>query len=205
MSLSNFYQNGTFYTPNEVSKSETINVLTVGNQNNNVVHTVDTSGNYSVTNQSGQSLLKFDSNANLIDSVLTQAIVANTTAITSLQTVVNNIQSGEGQVQNLSSVLTVGNNAGNKNIVGVDAMSANSLSVGGINITTNGSSVVIPNLQTVEIQCSSIWLDNQNLDTRITAIETYLSNVKAFFNVLSQSCEIKDNNGNLFSFSNLTQ
>ncbi|MDR3595833.1 hypothetical protein, partial [Clostridium sp.] len=174
MSLSNFYQNGTMYFPNEVSKSETISVLTVGNQNNNVVHTIDTSGNYTVTNQSGQSLLKFDSNANLIDSVLTQAIVTNTNAIENLQNLVSDIQSGEGQVQNLSSVLTVGNNAGNKNIVGVDAMSANSLSVGGINITTNGSSAVIPNLQTVQIQCSSIWLGNQNLDTRITTIENYL-------------------------------
>ena len=215
MSLANFYSNGTMYIPKEVSQIETLTSLIVSNGNNNITHTVDTTGNYSIKNQNGQSLLQFDSNANLISSTLSQAIITNTDAIagvsntiSSLQTSVTNLQNSIGNEvgsQNLASILTIGNNAGGLNIESLNQLSANSIYLNSLGITTNAGYIVMPNVQT-----SQITLNNADLNTRITAIEAnvtniqnYITQLQSFFTVLSQACNLNDSSGNAFNFSNL--
>ncbi|MDR3666726.1 MAG: hypothetical protein P4L35_07785 [Ignavibacteriaceae bacterium] len=191
---------------------------------NGVMHS-NSAGTYTITDTvTGQNLLAFDDANNLqTSSTLSRSILGtvnqlNASQLALIQSVSSDVQTLQGTVstlqnaignesgsQNLASVLSIGADAGNNNIIGVNNLRANSLTVGGINMTVNGNNVVVSNLQTTEIQCSDIWLGNQNLNTRITAIENYLGNLKNFFTVLSQACEIKDNNGNNYDFSNLTQ
>ncbi|MDR3678350.1 MAG: hypothetical protein P4L41_00180 [Flavipsychrobacter sp.] len=202
--------------------------LQVTNGTHTVSHTVDASGNYNVTNQNNLKLLQFDSNANLIDGVLSQAIVTNTdeitvvannlstldTTLSNLQsevqgilTTVNNMQNSGNGPQGLNSVLAIGHYAGGQNISSVGALGASSVSIGAVNLTTDGNShLIISNDVVANIQANQILLGGVDLNTRITAIETYLQGLSNFFQSFRNQVNLKDiNNGNAdYNYSSLT-
>lgn len=210
MSIRDYYNGVTFEMPNIASTT-----MNIGG----VLHTKNATG-YSITDSNtGQKLLAFDTDNNLLSSSniynnifstvnelntsSLSLIQTNTNAIQSLETSIQNMQNQGGQPQGLSSVLTIGNSANNLNINNVDTLSARIININGINITTNGSNIVIGNFQAGQISSSQIYLNNTDINVRISSIENYIQNLKAFFTVLSQSCEIKHGNGNNFDFSNL--
>lgn len=184
--------------------------LSVVNGPKIISHTVDPSGNYTIVNQDGQTVLQFDNNANLVDGVLLQAIIANTdeittvannlnttqTTITNLQTevdgintTVTNMQNNGNGPQSLNSVLTIGNNAQGKNILNVNSLTVAQIDMGSVTISSNNSSLVLNG----EINCSNV-----------NTIQTYINRLKYFFSVFSQGVGIIDpNTGQQFDFSNL--
>jgi hypothetical protein len=214
-SLANYITgSGKLAFQSEVSNTETVGNMQIQNGSNVVNHTVDSSGNYVITNQNNQKLLKFDNNANLIDGALLQGIIANTDEITivannlnTLQTsftaLQNSIGGGEGS-QNIASVLTVGNDAGGLNLINLDQLSANRIYLDGLGITTNGSKVSIPNVQTGELDVTTIYLNNQNFNTQLSEIQSYITKLKYFFNIFRQSAIIIDPaTGSPYNWNNL--
>ncbi|MDR3550877.1 MAG: hypothetical protein P4L31_05645, partial [Candidatus Babeliales bacterium] len=138
----------------------------------------------------------------------TATLTSHTTTLANHETRITTIETsggGGGSIPGLSSVLTTSNDASNQPIENVSILEVNShLSITGLHITANVNNIVMPNVSTGSIICDQLYLNNVDLNTRITNIETYINNQKYFFSVLSQGVNIIDpNTGQPFNFSNL--
>ena len=146
MSIANFFQNGVMYIPKDVSVSETMKTLTLQNNNNHTVsHSIDESGNYNIVNANNTKLIAFDNSANLtndsqlynnifgtvneLNTTALSLIQNNTNDITTLQNTIQGIQNNGGTAQGLASVLTISNDASNKNILNAGNVSSSEITI----------------------------------------------------------------------------
>jgi hypothetical protein len=70
MSLANFIQQGQFFTPPQVSTTETIKNLKIGDDEHSILHTIDQNDNYYISSPSGTNLMFFDADHELLDCKL---------------------------------------------------------------------------------------------------------------------------------------
>jgi hypothetical protein len=217
MALRNIFNNNKI----DLSTAE-IDSFTMKNGATSITHSIDSTGHYSISSDTS-TLLKFDSSS-LVDGPILQAIITNTDEITllannigsvsttvstlsstvsSLSETVSGLAGGSSGLQNLSSVLTAGNDAAGKSITGLHELHANELFISGVSLSTNSDSLVCDGLQTGELQATTIYLNNVSLEARISNIESYITNLREFFNTLNSAAIIHKSDGTIFNFSSL--
>lgn len=70
MSLSNFIAGGKFYSLDQVSKSETIKTLKIGDESHFTTHSVDGSDVYTVSDSANRTLIRFNNGSFNTSSIL---------------------------------------------------------------------------------------------------------------------------------------
>ena len=133
-------------------KTAEIDTLTLANGSTKVIHTVDSGGNYHVSDGNNNSLIQFDNNANLSSNCVLSTHISNNVAPVSAQVVA-------------------------------------------LQTTVSAQNSLITGL--------TESLNNIPTDANLTAVQTYITNLKAFFNVLSNNVVLHNHDGTNFSFTNL--
>ncbi|MDR3574227.1 MAG: hypothetical protein P4L50_10210 [Anaerolineaceae bacterium] len=220
-SLANYFiRGGGVAFASEYTNRDVSSAVVIANGANQTTHSVTADGTYNVQDQNGNTLLAFANNAlsagsavyNHIADVaapINATLASHTATLANHETRLTTIETsgggGGGSIPGLSSVLTTSNDASNQPIENVSILEVNShLSISGLHITANVNNVVMPNVSTGVVICDQLYLNNVDLNTRISNIETYINNLKYFYSVLSQGVNITDpNTGQPFNFSNL--
>lgn len=84
----NFYDpiSRSFVFPSQRTERDSVGSLVVGGATHSITHSINSSGHYVVADDSGVSLLKFDTNGNVLSSKLTDHIQSQVGAVSSVVT-----------------------------------------------------------------------------------------------------------------------
>ena len=156
MSLRNIFNGNAF-----LMQKESVDSVTLASSLQQITHSIDSSGNYSVTDKNNNLLLAFDTNNNMITSTVLNTINASVEPLTAL-------------VEDLStSFVSLGGTL--------------SGSSGGSDVSL---STLQSDITTLQTSLSTLQTSVSTLQTTVTAQQEYLSTLEGFFSALYNTATI---------------